>query len=345
MKALLYQGPRDIRCETFDEPKIADDRDAIVRMTRCGICGSDLHIYHGQGFSPDFGFCVGHEAVGEVMEVGRGVKQLKVGQKVMISAAVGCGACAPCLAGDINQCRNNAMQCYGLSHRLEGCQAEFIRTPAADFNVRAIPEGLTEDQALMLTDNLPTAWFGLKGCRIAPGDDVAVVGLGPIGLMGVEGAFVLGAARVFAIDLVAERRAMAEALGAIALHPDEAAAIIAAKTSGRMCAAALEAVGAEATIRIALSVVGRQGRVSVIGVNQTRKFEIDMAVMFMKGLAFTIGTCSVPQHWPELVPLIQGGRLRPEKFISHVMPLTEGAEAYRLFDAREAGALKMVMTS
>lgn len=345
MKALLYQGPRDIRCESFEDPKIADDRDAIVRMTRCGICGSDLHIYHGQGFSPDFGFCVGHEAVGEVVEVGRAVKQLKVGDKVMISAAVGCGACVPCLAGDINQCRNNAMQCYGLSHRLEGCQAEFIRTPAADFNVRAIPEGLTEDQALMLTDNLPTAWFGLKGCRIEPGDSVAVVGLGPIGLMGVEGAFVLGAGKVFAIDLVAERRAIAESLGAIALHPDEAAAVIAEHTKGRMCDAALEAVGAEATIRIALSVVGRQGRVSVIGVNQTRKFEIDMAVMFMKGLAFTIGTCSVPQHWPELIPLIQGGRLRPEKFISHVMPLTEGAEAYRLFDAREVGALKMVMTS
>ncbi|MFO1014699.1 MAG: alcohol dehydrogenase family protein [Caulobacteraceae bacterium] len=345
MKALLYQGPRDIRCESFDDPQIADDRDAIIKMSRCGICGSDLHIYHGQGFSPDLGFCVGHEAVGEVVEVGRGVKQLKVGQKVMISAAVGCGACVPCLAGDINQCRNNAMQCYGLSHRLEGCQAEYIRTPAADFNVQAIPEGLTEDQALMLTDNLPTAWFGLKGCRIEPGDDVAVVGLGPIGLMGVEGAFVLGASRVFAIDLVPERRAMAQALGAIALHPDEAPAVIAERTHGRMCAAALEAVGAEATIRIAMSVVGRQGRVSVIGVNQTRKFEIDMAVMFMKGLSFTIGTCSVPQHWPELIPLIQGGRLHPEKFISHIMPLTEGAEAYRLFDAREKGALKMVMTN
>src|SRR4249920_2883634 len=119
MKALLYQGPRDIRCETFEDPKIADDRDVIVKMERCGICGSDLHIYHGQGFSPDLGFCVGHEAVGEVVETGRAVKRLKVGDKVMLSAAVGCGACAPCLAGDVNQCRNNAMQCYGLSHRLE----------------------------------------------------------------------------------------------------------------------------------------------------------------------------------------------------------------------------------
>ena len=344
MKALLYQGPRQIVCETFEDPKIVDDRDAVVRMTKCGICGSDLHIYHGEGFSPDLGFCVGHEAVGEVVETGRGVKQLKVGQKVMISAAVGCGACAPCLAGNVNQCRNNAMACYGLSHRLEGCQAEYIRVPAADFNAAPLPEGLSEDQALMLTDNLPTAWFGLKGARIQPGETVVVVGLGPIGLMAVEGALVMGAGRVFAVDLVAERRAIAESLGATALHPDVAREAITEATHGRMADAAMEAVGAEATIRIAMGLVGRQGRVSVIGVNQTRKFEIDMAVAFIKGLTFTIGTCSVQQHWGELVPLIQGGRLNPERFITHVMPLSDGAEAYRLFDARTAGALKMVMT-
>jgi 2-desacetyl-2-hydroxyethyl bacteriochlorophyllide A dehydrogenase len=344
MKALLYQGPRDIRCETFDDPGLASDRDAIVRMTRCGICGSDLHIYHGQGFSPDLGFCVGHEAVGEVVEVGKAVTRLKVGEPVMLSAAVGCGACAPCLAGDIVQCRNNLMQCYGLSHRLEGCQAEYIRVPAADFNAAPIPDGLTADQALMLTDNLPTAWFGLKGLRIQPGETVVVVGLGPIGLMGVEGAFAMGAGRVFAVDLVAERRAIAETLGAVALHPDSAAGVIAEATRGRMADAALEAVGADATIRIAIALVGRQGRVSAIGVNQTRKFELDMAVAFMKGLTFTIGTCSVQRYWPELVPLIQAGRLHPERFVTNVMPLSEGAEAYRLFDAREAGALKMVMT-
>jgi 2-desacetyl-2-hydroxyethyl bacteriochlorophyllide A dehydrogenase len=345
MKALLYQGPREIRCETFDDPKIDDDRDAIVRMTRCGICGSDLHIYHGQGFSPDLGFCVGHEAVGEVVEVGKAVRTRRVGEKVMLSAAVGCGACAPCLAGDIVQCRNNRANCYGLSHRLEGCQAEYIRVPAADFNAQPIPEGLSDDQALMLTDNLATAWFGLKGCRIQPGDSVVVVGLGPIGLMGVEGAFALGAGQVFAVDLVPERRARAAALGAKALHPDEAAGVIAEATHGRMAQAAFEAVGADATINIALSLVGREGRVSVIGVNQNPKFEIDMRMAFFRGLSFTIGNCSVPRQWPELIPLIQGGRLHPERFISHEMKLSEGEEAYRLFDAKADGALKMVMTA
>jgi 2-desacetyl-2-hydroxyethyl bacteriochlorophyllide A dehydrogenase len=342
MKALLYQGARDIRYEGFPDPILAADTDAIIRMDRCGICGSDLHIYHGQGFSPDIGYCVGHEAVGEVVEVGRAVRRLKTGDKVMLSAAVGCGGCASCLAGEINQCANNMMQCYGLSHRLEGCQAEAIRAPFADFNVAPIPEGLTADQALMLTDNLPTAWYGLRNAEVAPGQTVVVVGLGPIGLMAVEGAFVLGAARVFAIDRVPERRTIAESLGAIALG-DDAVARIMEMTSGRMADCAVEAVGADETIQLAINCVGRMGTVSVIGVNMTPAFNFPMGAAFFKNLTFRIGTCSVPKWWPELIPLIQGGRLRPERYISHHMPLAEGAEAYRRFDAREAGALKMVL--
>lgn len=344
MKALCYHGPRDIRYDSMADATIADDRDVIVKMERCGICGSDLHIYHGHGFSEDLGFCVGHEAVGEVVETGKAVRRLKVGQKVMISAAVGCGACDRCLAGDVNHCRNNAMACYGLSSRLQGCQAEAIRVPAGDFNAAVIPDGLTADQALMLTDNLPTAWFGLKGAAIEPGADVAVVGLGPIGLMAVEGAFVLGAARVFAVDLVPERRSFAEALGAIPLDAASAPAEIAEATGGRMVPSVVEAVGADAAIQLAIKLAGRSGTVSCIGVNQTRNFAFDMAVAFIKGLTFRTGACSVPEHWGELVPLIRSGRLRPERFVSHHMPLSSGAEAYRLFDARQAGALKMVMT-
>src|ERR1700748_198300 len=178
MKGLCYHGARDIRYDGMADPAIADDRDVIVKMDRCGICGSDLHIYHGEGFSPDLGFCVGHEAIGEVVEVGRGVRKLKAGDKVMLSAAVGCGSCEMCLAGHITRCLNNQMQCYGLSANLQGCQAEAIRVPAADFNAHPVPEGLTPDQALMLTDNLPTAWFGCLGAEIAPGKTVVVVGLG-----------------------------------------------------------------------------------------------------------------------------------------------------------------------
>lgn len=344
MKALRYFGERDIRYDSMDDPEIAAPGDAIVRVSACAICGSDLHIYHGAGFSEDIGYCVGHEAVGEVVDIGRGVSRLKVGQQVMLSAAVGCGACASCLAGVINRCANQAGSCYGLSAALQGCQAEYVRVPAADTNAAPIPEGLSSDQALMLTDAMATAWFGARNADIAPGSTIAVVGLGPIGLMAAESAFVMGAGRVFAIDLVPERRALASALGAVALDPADAVDVMREATQGWMADSVIEAVGFDATISLSLALAGRRATVSVIGVAQSRKFAFPMSRAFGQGLTFRIGTCSVPQEWPALIPLLQAGRLKPERYISHHLPLSAGEEAYRLFDAREEGAMKMVLT-
>lgn len=344
MKALRYYGARDIRCEAMDDPVMLSDRDAIVKVDKCAICGSDLHIYHGEGFSEDLGYCVGHEAVGEVVEIGRGVSKLKVGDKVMISAAVGCGACRSCISGNVIHCETGQSGCYGLSAALQGCQAEAVRVPAADFNVAKIPEGVTADQALMMTDSLATAWFGARNADIKRGGTVAVVGLGPIGLMAVESAFVMGAARVFAIDLVEGRRKLARDLGAETPSAEEARDVIMEATGGRMCESVIEAVGHDVTISNALKLVSKRGTVSVIGVNQTRRFEFPMARAFASGLTFRIGTCSVPEEWPQLIPLLQAGRLHPERYISHVLPLDKGAEAYEIFDARRDGALKMVLT-
>ena len=345
MKALRYFGARDIRCESMDDPQLQDARDAIIKVDRCAICGSDLHIYHGHGFSEDIGFCVGHEAVGEVVEVGRAVTRLRPGDKVMLPAAVGCGACTSCLAGNVVHCATGSGSCYGLSSRLQGCQAEAVRVPAADSNAIIIPEGISTDQALMMTDSLATAWFGARNADITSGSTVAVVGLGPIGLMAVESAFVMGAARVFAIDLVPERRKLATDLGATALDPADAVDFIREETRGRMVDCVVEAVGITATIKLALRLAARRATVSVIGVAQDRTMEFPISRAFGAGLTFRIGTCSVPEEWPALIPLIQAGRLRPQRYISHVMPLSEGAEAYALFDRREAGALKMVLTA
>lgn len=344
MKALRFYGTRDIRYESMDDPVLHDDRDVLVRVTGCAICGSDLHIYHGEGFSEDLGFCVGHEAIGEVVEIGRGVRRLKSGDKVMISAAVGCGACPSCLRGDVIRCETGSGNCYGLSSRLQGSQAEAVRVPAGDFNAALIPEGVSEDQALLMTDGMATAWYGVTNADIRPGGTAAVVGLGPIGLMAVEQVLVKGAARVFAVDPVPERRAIAEELGAIALHPDEAPEQIAELTKGRMVDSIVEAVGHQRTIDLALRLAGRRGTVSVIGVNQDRRFDFPMARAFAMGLTFRIGTCSVQETWPELIPLLQSGRLKPQRVISHRLPLSEGAKAYEMFDARLDGALKMVMT-
>jgi 2-desacetyl-2-hydroxyethyl bacteriochlorophyllide A dehydrogenase len=343
MKALRYYGARDVRYEAMDDPAPQSTRDAIVKVEACSICGSDLHIYHGHGFSEDIGFCVGHEAVGEVMETGSGVHRLKVGDKVMIPAAVGCGACRACLAGVINLCEFGMGACYGLSAKLQGSQADAVRVPAADMNAVRLPEGVSMDQALMMTDALATAWYGARNADIVPGASVAVIGLGPIGLMAVDSAFVMGAHVVYAIDPIAERRALAEASGAIALHPDDALERIKADTKGRKLDCAVEVVGSDVTVELALRLVRARGTVSVIGVQQSRRFPFPLERAFAAGLTFRTGTCSVPEELPALFPLVQSGRLRPEKYISHRMPLSEGAEAYRLFEAREAGALKMVL--
>ncbi len=343
MKALRYHGARDVRFEGMDDPTPQSDRDAIIRVTACSICGSDLHIYHGHGFSEDMGFCVGHEAVGEVVEVGRAVHRLKVGDMVMLPAAVGCGACRSCLAGNVANCANNGGACYGLSAKLQGSQAEAVRVPAADMNAVLVPDGVSMEQALMMTDALATAWFGARNADIKPGSSVAVIGLGPIGLMAVDSAFVMGAHVVYAIDPVPERRALAAAAGAIALHPDEAAERIKEDTRGVKLDCVVEVVGSDATVDFALRLVRRRGTVSVIGVQQSRRFAFPLERAFGAGLTFRVGTCSVPEELPALFPLVQSGRLRPEKYVSHRMPLSEGAEAYHLFEAREAGALKMVL--
>lgn len=343
MKALRYHGARDVRFEGMDDPTPQSDRDAIVKVTACSICGSDLHIYHGHGFSEDMGFCVGHEAVGEVVEVGRAVHRLKVGDKVMLPAAVGCGACRSCLSGNVANCATNGGACYGLSAKLQGSQAEAVRVPAADMNAVPVPDGISMEQALMMTDALATAWFGARNADIKPGSSVAVIGLGPIGLMVVDSAFVMGAHVVYAIDPIPERRAMAEASGAIALHPDEALERIREDTKGAKLDCVVEVVGSDATVDFALRLVRRRGTVSVIGVQQSRRFAFPLERAFGAGLTFRVGTCSVPEELPALFPLVQSGRLRPEKYISHRMPLSDGAEAYRLFEAREAGALKMVL--
>ena len=344
MRALRYYGERDVRYDSMDDPAPQSLRDAVVKVDACSICGSDLHIYHGHGFSQDIGFCVGHEAVGEIVEIGSGVQRLKVGQKVMLPAAVGCGQCRSCLAGLVINCAFNAGDCYGLSARLQGSQAEAVRVPAADMNAVPIPEGVSTEQALMMTDALATAWFGVRNADIKPGSSVAIVGLGPIGLMAIDSAYVMGAHVVYAIDPIAERRTLAEQGGAIALQPDDALERIKQDTRGAKLDAAVEVVGIDATVELALRLVRKRGTVSVIGTQQTPRFPFPLERAFATGLTFRVGACSVPEELPALFPLVRSGRLHPERYISHRMALSEGAEAYRMFEAREAGTLKIVMT-
>ena len=342
MRALTYHGPHDVRCETVPDPELPDERGAIVQVDAAGICGSDLHIYDGHGFVPHTGYPLGHEAVGHVAEVGAAVTRFRVGDRVLVSASVGCGRCRSCGRGHVALCENPAEAgVYGIGHVLGGCQAEAVAVPSADTNLVAA-DGLGDDAALVLTDNAPTGWYGARMGRIGPGDTVAVIGLGPVGLMALAGAFLLGASEVFAIDLVPERRARAAAMGATPIEGD-AVEEIRRRTGGAGVDVAVEAVGADETIALALRIVRRTGRVSVVGVSHAREFPFDMTVAQLKALEFTIGLCSVQRELEALLPLTASGRLQPESVVTHRFPLSEGAAAYALFASRADGVGKVVL--
>lgn len=342
MRALTYHGPFDVRVEEIADPKPFDAEGAVVAIRACGICGSDLHIYEGHGFSPDLGFCVGHEAVGEVVEVGSAVSRFRVGDSVLVSASTGCNSCGPCRAGYVLGCERGRSGCYGLSAILPGSQAEYVSVPAADGNLVAVPAGVSDDAALVLTDNAPTAWYGARRARIQPGDTVAVIGLGPVGIMAVVAAQVMGAGRVLAIDLVAERRAAAESLGAEPVDGDPRLAVR-EMTAGRGVHAVIEAVGADVTIDLALKIAARGARVSVVGVNQNSAFPMHLQLAQFNEIEFSIGLCSVQRELPALLALTESGRINPEVVVTHHLPLSAGDDAYRLFHSRKGGVGKVVL--
>ena len=342
MRALIMHG-HELHYQTVPDPIIRDSRDAIVKMERCGICGSDLHLVHSDWTPPRDVYGIGHEAVGEVVEVGRSVTGLKVGDRVMLSGAVGCGLCRPCLTGDIKRCDNKAIDVYGVGQGLEGCQAEAIRVPAADFNTAIIPEGVSDEQALLLTDNLVTAYGACVGAEISAGRSVAVIGLGPIGLMAVELAMVMGASAVYATDLVAERRNCAARLGAIALPPDNLFEEIQERTAGRMIDSVIEAVGATQTVDLAMSIVGVSRNVSILGAGMNFDVKIPFNAL-LNGVTVRANMLTeIARYWPQIIPMIQAGRIHPEQFISDRVSLGEGLDAYKRATERSGGVLKIIM--
>ncbi len=342
MRALTFHGPFDVRVETVPDPGPFDAESAVVAVRACGICGSDLHIYEGHGFSADIGFCVGHEAVGEVVAVGAAVTRFAVGDSVLVAASVGCNACGPCRAGYVLGCERGRSGCYGLGSILPGSQAEFVSVPAADGNLVAIPEGVSDDAALVLTDNAPTAWYGARRARIEPGDVVAVIGLGPVGMMSVLAAQIMGASRVLAIDLVEDRRQAAARLGAEPVDGDPRVGVR-ELTAGRGANVVLEAVGADATIDLATKVAARGGRVSVVGVSQSSAFPMHLALAQFNELEFSIGLCSVQRELPALLALTRSGRLDPAVVVTHHLALSAGPEAYEQFHSRADGVGKVIL--
>ena len=353
MKALIFNGPRQITYESFDDPKINDPRNLVIRVEKCSICGSDLHMYHGDAITrhdysePVARFCTGHEAIGEVVEVGAEVRKHRVGDRIIVSGGTGCGFCRRCLAGQFNLCeqtmRGGGSTAYGIAPELNGGHAEYLEVRIADLGAARIPEGVTDEQAVLLTDAMATGYYGVKMAGVSPGDIVAVIGQGPIGLMAAEAAFAIGAARVFCIDPQSERRSKAAAFGGEPLEPGDAMRVTREATQGLGVDAVIEAVGVGPTLMQSVKLARLGGRISVLGVVQPG-IELPFQIAQAKSLTIHIGIAGVANLWNELIPLVQAKKIRGDNVFTHHFSLSEGAEAFRMFDAREDGVMKTMLT-
>jgi len=340
----VLNGPGDVTVEQVDDPVLAGPDGVILQVERTAICGSDLHPYHGDGLRP--GLRLGHEFIGTVLEAGADVRTVRPGDRVLASGVVGCGACRQCLTGWPMRCEVSGSAVFGSAlGDLHGGQAEAVAVPAADAFVTAIPEAVTDEQAVLLTDILPTGFIGARRADIAPGSTVAVIGLGPVGICALRAALLYSPARVLAIDPVAHRRAHAERLGAEVIDPADGGGFeqVLAATGGRGADAVIEAVGRDETINDAIMAVKPGGTVSVVGVSSNFAHPFPMVIAMVKGITFRICVADIPSTWDALIPLVASGRLHPEDVFTHRMSLSEAPEAYRLFDAREDGVVKVLL--
>ena len=344
MKALTFQGEGNVKVIDVPKPVVKHSGEALIKVTMGAVCGSDMHILHGH--TPmNQGAVLGHEFVGVVEDAGSEVRRFKPGDRVVSSFFTSCGVCALCRKGWFNQCVDKSTFGHGeYFGNLGGGQAEYVVVPLADHSMELIPDGMTDEQAIFVGDILATGFFGAERAEIKPGDIVAVVGAGPVGLMATMCAQLFGPSRVFVVDMVDSRLEMALDLGGIPInakqvHPVEA---IQSQTGGIGADSSIECVGLLSAIDTAIESVRGGGTISMVGVPSAVIGDFPYMKMWLKSLTFRAGWCNVQAYMRPLLDLIAAGRLKPEAIISHRMKLDEAEEAYRLFDARQA--TKIVLT-
>jgi threonine dehydrogenase-like Zn-dependent dehydrogenase len=339
MRAAQYFGEKDVRVADAPRPEIEEPTDAILRVTTSAICGTDLHIYHDKTPGAEPGMILGHEFVGVVDEVGSAVREIEPGTRAVSAMYTACGRCVSCLSGNHRGCPAFLMFGMGpMAGDLPGGQAELVRVPMAEMTLAPVPDGMADEEALFVSDILSTAYSGLKAGAIRPGDSVAVVGAGPLGQLVVACAPLLGAAKVFAIDLVEERLKQAAELGAIAIDAREGDPLDAVfdHTNNQGADLVIEAVGAQPSLATAFTLPRVEGRIVLLGVLLEEEFPVTAGEAFVRGLSVSAVIGNPFAYRPELMRLIEAGRLSPARIVSHSMPLDEAAEAYRMFDAKEA---------
>lgn len=346
MKALVYHGPNNKSWDEVPDPKISDPTDAIVRVDATTICGSDLHILKGDLPEVTPGRILGHEAVGTVEQVGPGVRNVRAGDRVLVSCISACGTCRFCREGRFGQCVNGGG--WILGHNIDGTQAEKVRVPFADTSTYPVPAGVSDEEFLMLADILPTAYeVGVLNGHVAPGDVVVIVGAGPIGLSAITGSLLFSPSHVIAIDLADVRLEAAKQFGAdvtVNNSREDPLAIVQGLTGGLGADVTIEAVGTPATFELATQLVRPGGHVANIGVHGAPA-TLHLETLWTRDVTITTGLVDT-YSTPTLSRLVAAHLVNAARFATHHFALEQFMEAYDVFaNAADTGALKVVLTS
>jgi threonine dehydrogenase-like Zn-dependent dehydrogenase len=382
MKAVCWNGKRNMEVQEVPDPRILNPRDCIVKITSTAICGSDLHLYNGYVPSLERGDILGHEFMGEVVETGPEVRKLKRGDRVVVPFTISCGGCTHCARQQWSLCDNtnpNAAMAelvagqsgaglFGFSHMYGGYaggQAQYVRVPFADTGPLVIQNDLPDEKVLFISDIFPTGYMAAENCDIVPGQStVAIWGCGPVGQFAIRSAILLGASKVFAIDNVLERLAMAEAAGAITINDDDdVLERLKEMTGGRGPDAAIDAVGMEAhgsaydtvkqtlkleqdrpyALRQAMRAVRKGGVLSIPGVYSGFMDKVPFGAVFAKGVTLKMGQTHVQKYMRPLLTLIEEKKIDPSFVITHRVPLTRAPEMYETFVEKADGCIKVVL--
>lgn len=383
MKALVFHKPKDVRVETVDDPRLINPRDAIIRVTSTAICGSDLHIYNGM-FPQPRNMVLGHEFMGVVEEVGKGVTNLQKGDRVVVPFPIACGGCFFCNQQMPSHCENSNPEHYGPEGGLlkgkggalfgytdlyggyDGGQAEYVRVPYADHGPRKVPEGITDEQILFMTDIFPTGYSAIDWAEMKGGETVAVFGCGPVGIMAQKSAWLRGAGRVIGVDIepyrleMARRTANAETINA---SETDAVEVIREMTGGYGADVCVDAVGMEANRSVlekALNVVQaekgtmkvlercfdavrRGGVVTVVGVYGMPYDNFPLHQWFDKGIRLMGGQAWVHRYIDHLISLVQEGKVVLDDIITHKVALKDAPKMYEIFNKKEDNCVKVVL--
>lgn len=387
MRANCWMGKKDVRVQQVPDPQILNARDAIVRVTSTAICGSDLHLYNGFVPTMEKGDILGHEFMGEVVDVGKGVTNLNRGDRVVVPFPIACGNCGACQASAFSLCENSNPNAsiaekmwghspcgiFGYSHALGGYaggQAEYVRVPFADVGPIKVPEGMSDEQVLFLSDILPTAYMGAEMCDIKPGAVIAVWGAGPVGQLAIKSAYMLGAERVIAIDRFPYRLEMARTkAGAEVIDYEQTSVLEALKemTGGRGPDACIDCVGLEAhgppamyaydrakqammlepdrpiALREAIMACRNGGTISVVGVYGGFIDKFPMGAVVNRALTIKSGQCHVQRYMRPLLERIQRGELDPTFIITHHMKLDDAPKGFDTFVHKADECMKVVL--